>query len=117
MWPCCKTEASGDTPFTCFISVTFIAATDRLGSGGILSSRPGVQCPSGLQVLQGTRAPCGLSGKAVNEAPLSSFYFCLGLFLVFIYSQLGYIKNPVYILPQNDKIIMMDLSQLLFFWL
>lgn len=90
MWPCCKTQASGDTPFTCFISVVFIAATDRLGSGGILSSRPGVQCPRSLQVLQGTRAPCGLSGKMLVKHLWVLFTFArafLGFFFFLVFIQ------------------------------
>lgn len=93
--------------FTCFISVVFVAATDRLGSGGVLPPCSGVQRPCCLQVLQGTRAPGGLSGKKAGEAPLGSFYSSLGLFLAFpfpqfSFSQFGYIQNQVFIPSQNN---------------
>lgn len=58
-----------------FPLVFLIAPTDWLGSGRVLSSCSGVQCSSGLEVLQGTRAPCGLSGERVSEAALLCINF------------------------------------------
>lgn len=72
-----------EVPFCILFGLVFlIAPADWLGSGGVLSSCSGVQCSSGLEVLQGTRAPCGLSGELVGEAALSYFYILLGVFLV-----------------------------------
>lgn len=43
------------------ICTSFAAAADRLGSGGVLSRRPRIQCARCVALLQGARTACRLS--------------------------------------------------------